>query len=119
MPQDINKDGRVSAWEAFPYWFDKLRIFPRIFISIYIYVFYDVVQWFMALEDPNMSQAGLVSVVTGAGAAWFGLYVNSGTNNSSPVVIQTQSNASGTTSSYQDSPDESEISSSRPSNFYR
>jgi len=31
----------------------------------------------MGLEDPNMAQAGLVSVVTGAGAAWFGLYVNS------------------------------------------
>jgi hypothetical protein len=32
----------------------------------------------MALPDPNNAQAGLVSVVVGAGAAWFGLYVNSG-----------------------------------------
>ena len=30
----------------------------------------------MALEAPNNAQAGLVSVVVGAGAAWFGLYVN-------------------------------------------
>jgi hypothetical protein len=41
-------------------------------------MFYEVVQWFMALPDPNNAQAGLVSVVVGAGAAWFGLYVNSG-----------------------------------------
>ena len=32
--------------------------------------------WFMALEAPNNAQAGFVSVVVGAGAAWFGLYVN-------------------------------------------
>ena len=30
----------------------------------------------MALENPNNAQAGFVSVVVGAGAAWFGLYVN-------------------------------------------
>ena len=28
----------------------------------------------MGLEDPNMNQAGLISLVVGAGAAWFGLY---------------------------------------------
>ena len=32
----------------------------------------------MALPEPNNAQAGFVSVVVGAGAAWFGLYVNSG-----------------------------------------
>jgi len=31
----------------------------------------------MTLPEPNNAQAGLVSVVVGAGAAWFGLYVNS------------------------------------------
>ena len=30
--------------------------------------------WFMALPDPNSQQASLVSVVVGAGAAWFGIY---------------------------------------------
>ena len=30
----------------------------------------------MNLPDPNNAQAGFVSVVVGAGAAWFGLYVN-------------------------------------------
>tara|TARA_R100000734_G_C3318214_1_gene112147 strand:- start:3095 stop:3289 length:195 start_codon:yes stop_codon:yes gene_type:complete len=42
-------------------------------------VFYQTTQWFMGLEDPNNAQAGFVSVIIGAGAAWFGLYVNSKT----------------------------------------
>jgi hypothetical protein len=75
---DINEDGKVSFLEAVPVWIDKLRIFPRVFITVYIYMFYEVVQWFMLLPEPNNAQAGLVSVVVGAGAAWFGLYVNSG-----------------------------------------
>ena len=74
---DFNNDGKISFWEMFPYWFDKLRIFPRVFISVYIYMFYNVANWFMSLPEPNNAQAGLVSVVVGAGAAWFGLYVNS------------------------------------------
>ena len=53
---------------------DQWRIFPRVFISTYIYLLYKVTIWFMGLEDPNMNQAGLISVVVGAGAAWFGLY---------------------------------------------
>ena len=43
---------------------------------LYGIVFYNTMQWFMALENPNNAQAGFVSVVVGAGAAWFGLYVN-------------------------------------------
>ena len=56
---------------------DKLRLFPRLFITVYIWMFYDVVQWFMALPAPTNQQAGLVSIIVGAGAAWFGLYVRS------------------------------------------
>ena len=32
----------------------------------------------MGLDLPNNAQAGFVSVIVGAGAAWFGLYVNGG-----------------------------------------
>ena len=53
---------------------DAWRIFPRIFLTVYIVLLYKCTIWFMGLEDPNMNQAGLISVVVGAGAAWFGLY---------------------------------------------
>ena len=53
---------------------DQWRIFPRVFISTYIYLLYKVTIWFMGLDDPTMAQSGLVSIVVGAGAAWFGLY---------------------------------------------
>ena len=56
---------------------DQWRIFPRIFISTYIYLLYKVVTWYMSLQAPTMEQSGLVSVVVGAGAAWFGLYTGS------------------------------------------
>ena len=84
---DFNDDGKISFWEMFPYWFDKLRIFPRVFISVYIYMFYNVANWFMLLPEPNNAQAGLVSVVVGAGAAWFGLYCNSSKSDSTPTRV--------------------------------
>tara|TARA_R100001463_G_scaffold130078_2_gene189217 strand:+ start:217 stop:396 length:180 start_codon:yes stop_codon:yes gene_type:complete len=52
-------------------------------------VFYQTTQWFMALDLPNNAQAGFVSVVIGAGAAWFGIYVN-GTRASVSVSQKTE-----------------------------
>ena len=57
---------------------DSWRIFPRVFITVYIVLLYQVVHWYMGLGvDATMEQSGLVSVVVGAGAAWFGLYTGS------------------------------------------
>ena len=56
---------------------DSWRIFPRIFITTYIYLLYNVVIWYMNIPTPTMEQSGLVSIVVGAGAAWFGLYTGS------------------------------------------
>ena len=53
---------------------DAWRIFPRLFLSVYIFLFYKVTIWFMNLAEPTFEQSGLVSIVVGAGAAWFGLY---------------------------------------------
>ena len=53
---------------------DAGRIFPRVFITTYIYLLYKVVIWYMNIADPTLEQSGLVSIVVGAGAAWFGLY---------------------------------------------
>ena len=60
---------------------DSWRIFPLVFITTYIILLYRVVVWYMELAQPTLEQSGLVSVVVGAGAAWFGLYA--GTSNSS------------------------------------
>ena len=53
---------------------DAWRIFPRLFLTVYIVLLYKVVIWYMNLGAPTMEQSGLVSIVVGAGAAWFGLY---------------------------------------------
>ena len=68
---------RLSAW----------RIVPRLLILSYMIVFYQTCNWFMNLTDPNNAQAGFVSVVVGAGAAWFGLYVN---GNRATVQVQSK-----------------------------
>jgi len=67
----------LSAW----------RIIPRLLILSYMIVFYQTCNWFMQLSDPNNAQAGFVSVVVGAGAAWFGLYVN---GNRASVQVQSK-----------------------------
>lgn len=56
---------------------DSWRIFPRIFITTYIVLLYKSVIWFMELPNPTLEQSGLISIVVGAGAAWFGLYAGS------------------------------------------
>jgi len=60
---------------------DSWRIFPRAFLSIYMFLLYYTVMWFMDLPDPSFEQSGLISIVVGSGAAWFGLYA--GTSGSS------------------------------------
>ena len=60
---------------------DSWRIFPRAFLSVYIFLLFYSTMWFMALEEPSFEQSGLISIIVGAGAAWFGLYA--GTSNSS------------------------------------
>ena len=57
---------------------DKWRLWPRMLITLYGIMFYRVTEWFMTLPDPTNAQSAFVSVVVGAGAAWFGLYCGSG-----------------------------------------
>ena len=61
-----------------PEFMGNWRLIPRVLMAMYAYVFYSVITWFMAMPDPTNAQAGFVSVIVGAGAAWFGLYTNSG-----------------------------------------
>jgi hypothetical protein len=59
-----------------PEWLDKWRIWPRMIITLYGIAFYQTTNWFMNLPDPSNAQAGFVSVIVGAGAGFFGIYVN-------------------------------------------
>jgi hypothetical protein len=61
---------------------------------MYIYLLWKVVTWFMELPDPSMEQAGLVSVIVGAGAAWFGLYVNSSSTKFEIQEVETNKSGS-------------------------
>jgi len=77
-----------------PEMLDNWRLIPRLLIFMYAIVFYQTMNWFMLLENPNNAQAGFVSVIVGAGAAWFGLYVNSGSGKK--VRIETTGSGSKT-----------------------
>lgn len=65
----------TKSWYNMAEGFDKWRVFPRLLISLYGLAFYRTTEWFMTLPDPTTAQASFVSVIVGAGAAWFGLYV--------------------------------------------
>ena len=68
---------KYQSWIDMARAVDAWRIFPRTFLTVYIILLYKVVIWYMNLLAPTMEQSGLVSIVVGAGAAWFGLYVGS------------------------------------------
>lgn len=88
-----------SIWWTAPEYFSRWRLFPRAFITMYIYLLYKTVIWFQELPAPTMEQAGLVSVIVGAGAAWFGLYVNSTSSKFSGVQVDTTQKGSMPTQS--------------------
>ena len=72
--QGVEKINPYQKWIHLAKTIDAWRIFPRVFVGVYIYLLYAVVIWFMTLNEPNLEQAGLVSVVVGAMAAVFGIY---------------------------------------------
>ena len=68
---------KFQSWIDLAKAVDSWRIFPRIFITTYIVLLYKCVIWYMNLPSPTMEQSGLISIVVGTGAAWFGLYTGS------------------------------------------
>ena len=50
---------------------DRWRIVPRLFICLYGLAFFRATEWFMALPEPTNAQSAFISVIVGAGAAWF------------------------------------------------
>ena len=68
---------------------NRWRIWPRLIITLYGLAFYRTTEWFMALEEPTNAQSAFVSVIIGAGAGFFGIYVNGRTSDSSISVSST------------------------------
>ena len=75
--RDLEFEDKINPWQKWVHLaktLDSWRIFPRAFITVYMFLLVYVVKWFIELPDPTLEQSGLISVVVGAGAAWFGLY---------------------------------------------
>ena len=72
--EDISNVNPFQKWIHLAHMVDSWRIFPRMFLSIYMFLLYFATFWFMDLPEPSFEQSGLISVLVGAGAAWFGLY---------------------------------------------
>ena len=74
MENEREPDNPWQKWIWLSNMIDAWRIFPRAFLSVYIFLLYYCTMWFMALPEPSFEQSGLISIFVGAGAAWFGLY---------------------------------------------
>ena len=79
--EDVTNVNPHQKWIHLAQAVDSWRIFPRVFLSVYIFLLYYSTMWFMNLDEPSLEQSGLISIIVGAGAAWFGLYA--GTSGSS------------------------------------
>lgn len=93
---------KKKVWWFIPDYIDRLRLFPRAFISFYIYMLWLVITWFMGLPDPSISQAGLVSAIVGVGAAWFQIYVSGAPRSTSEDLKKRMEMDSGVLSKEQD-----------------
>ena len=74
MEMALEPDNPWQRWIWLSNMVDAWRIFPRAFLSVYMFLLYYCTIWFMELPNPTLEQSGLVSIIVGAGAAWFGLY---------------------------------------------
>ena len=74
---ELEHNDQVNPWQKWIHlsaMVDAWRIFPRAFLGVYMFLLYYSTMWFMDLQTPTLEQSGLISIIVGAGAAWFGLY---------------------------------------------
>ena len=71
--EDVNNVNPYQKWIFLAQMVDSWRIFPRLFLSVYIFLLYFATMWFMDLPEPSLEQSGLISVLVGAGSSlvWF------------------------------------------------
>jgi hypothetical protein len=90
----VSKIGTVvdyfnKFWWVAPEYFSRWRVFPRAFISIYIYIVWYSSTWFTALVDPTQWQTIGYTAILGVGAAWFAIYTGSKSTPSENYKIDT------------------------------
>lgn len=73
-PKNIGENP-YSKWIHLARAVDAWRPFPRLFMITYMILVISSSLWYIGLENPTMEQSGFLSVIIGAGAAWFGIYV--------------------------------------------
>ena len=76
--RELKANDTVNPWQKWIHLaraVDSWRIWSCILKCLYILSVLCGI-WFMELPEPSMEQSGLISILVGAGAAWFGLYVN-------------------------------------------
>ena len=65
---ELEHDDKVNPWQKYIFLaktVDSWRIWYT-FLSVYIFLIYYVVMWFLELEAPTMEQSGLISILVGA-----------------------------------------------------
>lgn len=58
--------------------FDAYRVFPRIFVGLYIVGIARVLNWAISLQDISIQQAGFISVVSGTFPFVLNFYMQTG-----------------------------------------
>ena len=82
--ENVVKKSAKDGWELIkiiwvffrdelPQFLSNWRTVPRLMMGLYAWMVWDSITWFTGLKNPTTAQAGFVSVIVGAGAAWFGL----------------------------------------------
>ena len=61
-----DKKNPYQKWIHLARGVDAWRIYARAFLSVYIFLIYFVVMWFIDLEAPTMEQSGLISILVGS-----------------------------------------------------
>ena len=58
------------------YFFDRLRVFPRLVLAGYMWLVWDMLTWAKTLETMSTQQASLLATVVGFGTPLFAFYAN-------------------------------------------
>ena len=80
--RDLKANDTVNPWQKWIHLaraVDSWRIWASCIFKCIHHIGVLCGMWFMELPEPSMEQSGLISILVGAGVAWFGLYVNSAT----------------------------------------